>query len=103
VVLNQERGVDTEPTTNVEMVFALRGSYFTYDRPKTSLDGDLRYFPSLSIPGRHRLQTDGAVRRELVRDLFLSLNVFYTFDSAPPNAGAERVDVGTVMSLGWSF
>jgi hypothetical protein len=103
LVVNDERGVDSEATRNVEGILGLTGSYYTYDRPRTTIDGRVQYFPSLSNRGRRRLQTDGDVRRELWKDFFVALNVFYIFDSEPPNPDAERIDVGTVVSLGWSF
>jgi hypothetical protein len=103
LVLNDERGVDAESTQNVEGVFGLRTSYYTYDRPKTEFDGDIQYYPSLSTWGRQRLQVDSALRRELWKDFFAVLNVFYTFDSDPPNPDAARTDVGIVVSIGWSY
>ena len=102
-MVNDERGVDTEPTRNVEGILGLTGSYYTYDRPRTTIDGRVQYYPSLSNRGRRRLQTDGDVRRELWKDFFVALNVFYIFDSEPPNPDADRMDVGTVVSLGWSY
>jgi Protein of unknown function, DUF481 len=103
LVVNDERGVDAEPTQNVEGAFSLRTSYYTYDRPKTQFDGSVQYYPSLSNWGRQRLQVDSSVRRELLKDFFAALNVFYTFDSAPPNPDADRTDVGVVVSIGWSY
>ena len=32
-VFNNENGVDTEPTQNVEGLIGFQGSYLTYDRP----------------------------------------------------------------------
>lgn len=103
LVVNNERGVDVEPTENVEGFFFFRSSYFTYDRPKTNVDVGLAYYPSLSSLGRHRLQLDSAVKRELFKDFFVALNVFDTFDSRPPNPEADRNDVGVVLSIGWTY
>jgi len=33
----------------------------------------------------------------------VALNVFYTFDSDPPDPEAARTDVGVVASVGWSY
>jgi Protein of unknown function, DUF481 len=103
LVLNDERGVDADATQNVEAVFGLRTSYYTYDRPKTEFDGDIQNYPNLSTWGRQRFQLDSALRRELWKDFFAVLNVFYTFDSDPPNPEAARTDVGVVVSIGWSY
>ena len=45
LVFNDERGVDTEPTQNVEGLLSLRTSYYTYDRPRTTFDADIQYLP----------------------------------------------------------
>jgi len=103
LVVNDERGVDTDPTQNLEAVLGVRTSYFTYDRPRTQFDGSVQYFPSLTSWGRQRLQVDSDVKHELWKDFFVALNLFYTLDSAPPNPEAAHIDVGVVASLGWSF
>jgi hypothetical protein len=103
LVVNDERGIDTESTQNIEGLFTLRSSFFSYDRPRTDLDANIQYYPSLSDWGRQRLQIDFAVRRELFKDFFVALNLYDTFDSAPPNPDAARNDVGVVASIGWSY
>ena len=103
LVINDERGVDVAATQNVEALAMFASSYYTYDRPRTTLDAAVQYYPSLSDPGRHRLQLDTGVNRELWRDFFLALNVYDTFDSRPPNASADTNDVGVVLSIGWSY
>src|SRR5262249_22607481 len=103
LAFNNEQGVDVESTQNLEALFMFRMSYYTYDFPKTNLDVSTVYYPSLSDPGRHRLQLDAGVKREFLKDLFLSLNMFDTFDSRPPNPSADKNDVGVVMSIGWSY
>ena len=95
--------VDVEPTQNIEGLLIFRTSYYTYDRPRTNLDVSIQYYPSLSNVGRHRLQVDAGVKRELWKDFFASLNFYNTFDSRPPNPSAEQNDVGFVFSLGWSY
>jgi hypothetical protein len=103
LVLNDERAVDAAPTQNVEGLLSLQTSYYTYDRPKTQFDASVHYYPSLSNWGRQRLQLDSAVKRELWRDLFVSLNVYDSFDSAPPQPDSARNDAGVSVSLGWSY
>jgi hypothetical protein len=103
MVFNDERGVDVEPTQNVEALFVFAASYYTYDRPKTNLDVNLQYYPSLSNLGRHRVQLDAGVKRELWKDFFVSLSLYNTFDSRPPNPAADTNDVGIVLSIGWSY
>jgi hypothetical protein len=103
LVLNDERGVDVEATQNIEALFVFNTSFFTYDRPRTNLDLNLQYYPSLSDPGRQRAQLDGGVKRELWKDFFVALSLYNTYDSRPPNPAADTNDVGIVASIGWTY
>jgi hypothetical protein len=103
VGVNDERGVDVEPTRNLEALLLFQSSYFTYDRPTTSLDVRLQYYPSLSNRGRHRAQLDTSVRQELLSDLFVALTLFNSYDSRPPNEAADSNDVGIIASIGWTY
>jgi hypothetical protein len=103
LAFNDEQGVDTTGTQNLEAILAFRTSYYAYDWPRTNLDVALQYFPSISNFGRQRLQFDANVRREIWKDVFLAVNVFDTFDSDPPTADAQKNDVGVVLSFGLSF
>jgi len=103
VVVNNEQGVDTEPTQNVEGLLAARTSFYSYDKPKTTIDASLQYYPSFSQWGRQRIQMDAAFKREFLKDLTITLSTYYTFDSKPPQEGAKRTDIGIVTSVGWTF
>jgi Protein of unknown function, DUF481 len=103
LAFNDERGVDVEPTQNIEALFLFGTSFYTYDRPKTNLDVNLQYYPSLSNPGRQRVQLDVGVKREFWKDLFVALTVYNSFDSRPPNPAADTNDVGVVLSIGWTY
>jgi hypothetical protein len=100
---NDERGVDVEDTRNFEALIAFKSSYFTYDRPKTTLDLSFDYYPSLSSIGRHRVQLDASAKRELWKDFYVSFSLYNTFDSRPPNPAADTNDIGIVTSIGWTY
>jgi len=103
IAANNEQNVDADPTKNLEGLFTLRQSYYRYDRPKTNVDIAFQYYPSLSNWGRQRIQLDASARRELLKDFFLSINTFDTFDSRPPSPDAAKNDVGVSFSIGWSY
>jgi len=100
---NDEQAVDSAHTQNLEALFTSRYSYYRYDSPKTNLDFSFQYYPSLSDWGRQRIQLDSAVKREMWKDVYFSVNVFDTFDSRPPTPGAAKNDVGVVLSFGWTY
>ena len=101
--VNDERGVDTEATQNLEAILSVLASYFAYDRPRTNVDFSFQYYPSLSDFGRQRIQFDTSLKREVWKDFFVSGTVFDTFDSRPPNAASRRNDIGIVLAFGWSY
>jgi Protein of unknown function, DUF481 len=103
LAVNNERGLDVEPTTNVEAYFQFWTSFYTYDRPKTNFDVSLQYYPSLSDTGRQRVQLDAGAKRELWKDLFVALNLYNTYDNRPPNPAANTNDFGIVLSIGWTY
>ena len=103
LVFNDERGVDVEPTRNVEGLVHFAMSFYTYDRPKTNLDISVQYYPSFSNVGRQRVQLDASVKRELWKDFFVALSVYNSFDSRPPNPDANNNDVGVTASVGWTY
>lgn len=103
LAFNHERGVDVEPTQNIEALATFRTSFYTYDRPKTELNVSFDYYPSLSNLGRQRIQLDADVRRELFKDLFISFNLYNSYDNRPPNPEANTNDIGFVLSIGWSY
>jgi hypothetical protein len=100
---NHEQGVDVESTQNVEALFTFETAFYTYDRPKTNFDISLKYYPSLSNTGRQRVQLDAGAKREFLKDLFVALNFYNTYDNRPPNPAADTNDVGIVLSIGWTY
>ncbi len=76
--------------------------FFTYDSPKTTLTTSLTAYPSLTDSGRVRANLEFALRRELIKDLFVELSVYDSYDSQPPEEGGEN-DYGIVTGLGFTF
>ena len=101
-VANEQRAGDEDAETNVEAFFNTEYEFFTYDTPKTTLTTALTVFPSLTDSGRVRAKLDFDLRRELVKDLFIGLSVYDSYDSRPPEEGT-RNDYGIVTSLGYTF
>ena len=103
LVFNDEQGVDVERTQNVEALVSSRRRTTPTIGRRTNLDLSVVYYPSLSDPGRRRLQLDAGAKRELWKDFFVALTLFTTYDSRPPNPSADTSDVGVVASIGWTY
>jgi len=99
---NEQRAGSEGVTNSVEAFVGTDYEYFTYDSPKTSLTIGLTAYPSLTESGRIRSNLDFNLRRELIKDLFVGLGFYYSYDSVPPDVGAKD-DYGVVTSLGYSF
>lgn len=82
---------------------AIAGMDFTTFRFKTT-DIRTRFmaFPSLTNPGRTRLQLTSDLRIKIVSDLYWGFHLYENFDSRPP-VRADKNDLGVSTSLGWKF
>jgi hypothetical protein len=103
LALGREAPVVGETVTNLDAMLALNASYFTYSYPKTNATVSLVGYPGLSNWGRVRLEANGTLRREIIRNFFLVLGGYDSFDNRPPTSGADKNDVGVTLSIGWTF
>jgi hypothetical protein len=104
MVLTRERYFSTDSsTTGVEGLLGATFRAFRYDRPKLDAQVTTQVFPSFSIQGRVRMQTDVRLSYELVKDFMLTVTLFDAFDSKPPAVGAPKNDFGTTLAISWSF
>ncbi len=102
VVVNEQRAGTESAETNAEVLLNTEYEFFTYDSPKTTLTTSLTAYPSLTDSGRVRANLEFALRRELIKDLFVELSVYDSYDSQPPEEGGEN-DYGIVTGLGFTF
>lgn len=91
--------IDT-PSTNAD---ALAGVDFNTFRFKaTDIRTRFNLFPSLTTPGRMRLQASSDLHIKIVKDLYWGFHLYENFDSRPP-VQADKNDLGVSTSLGWKF
>ena len=60
-------------------------------------------FHGLSNDAALRVEGDISVRRELVKDFYISLSAYESYDADPIVETAEENDWGFTTSIGWSF
>src|SRR5262245_31349378 len=92
VSLNREAPVEGETTTNVEALLAINYDRFSYDFPKVDVSVTLAGFASLNDSGRYRVEADVGIKRELVKDFYLTLRGYESYDSRPATEGYRRND-----------
>ena len=104
LVATQEKYFSNDSTSSgYEGYLGASFSAFRYDRPKLDANISSSAFPSISIPGRVRLDNSFRVSYELVADFMLTVTIFDSFDSKPQSAGAPRNDFGTTLSISYTF
>jgi hypothetical protein len=103
IAAGREVPVDDPAVTNVDLLAASNLSVFTYDYPTTQLDFSLLVFPSLDDPGRVRVNADIKVKREILKDFYVSITAYDAFDNRPKSATATKNDFGGALSFGWTF
>ena len=101
--VNREKPVEGETTTNVEAMALLSYDRFSHDFPKVDVSVVAAGFASLSEGGRYRFDLSAQLRRELVKDFYVSLRGYESYDSRPATEGAESNDYGGTFAFGWSF
>lgn len=96
---NPESGY--EPVSNnIEALGAIQFSTYRFD--KSFLVATCSVYPSLSTPGRVRMDFDTKFQFFLTEDFFWQFGVYDNFDSRPPVESSKN-DVGVTMSIGYSF
>ena len=103
LAVSHERSVDFEDdAATLEGVLLATYSVFLFEAREVDSDFSLYVYPGITDTSRVRAELDYSVRRELVKNLFLEIAGYYSYDSEPPEGAAES-DYGINTSLGWSF
>src|SRR5262249_5068086 len=98
---NYSSHVTTNPDrSNGELLVA--ADFNTFRFKTTDITASASLFPSLSDPGRYRINADGAIKFELTRNLYWRFSIYENFDSRPP-VNVPKADTGMTTSLGWTF
>ena len=87
-------------STNADAIVGTDFATFRFN--STDIRSRLSVFPSLTTPGRTRLQVTSDLRIKVVKDLWWGFHVYENFDSKPP-VRADKNDLGISTSLGWKF
>ncbi len=97
---NYSAAIGKPRTTNMDALTGLDFSIFRFSN--TDITSRLILFPSLTTPGRMRMQFKSDLRIKIVKDLNWGFHLYENFDSKPP-VRADKNDLGVSASLGWKF
>lgn len=103
LAVKEEWPVAGSSEEDVEALVAGSYSFFTFDYPSTRVDLRITAFHGLSTDAALRVESDVSVRRELVKDFYISLSAYESYDADPIVETAEENDWGFTTSIGWSF
>lgn len=88
---------------NIEGFFAIDTQFFKLYSPKFDIVNQFAFLPNFSTRGRRRLQYSSRLRLELIKDFFVSLTFYDSYDSKPPSVTASKNDYGFTTGISWSF
>jgi putative salt-induced outer membrane protein YdiY len=92
--LNQTHTTNADALTGVD--------FLTFRFNATDIRSRVMVFPSLSNPGRMRMQATTDLSIKVAKDLWWGFHFYENFDSKPP-ISANKNDLGISTSLGWKF
>lgn len=101
---SRERFIDSDAGgNNFEVAFGTDLQVFTFGDHDTDISSTFTFLPSVTTPGRFRLNLNTSIKREVLKDFYFSVDLYESYDSEPPEAGAQKNDFGITMSFGWKY
>ena len=100
---NRERPVEGDLASNVELLINIGFRRFYYDYPKVDIAVTITAYENLTDWGRTRLEFDANIRREILKNFYVTLRGYESYDSRPATEGSPNHDFGLTFALGWSF
>lgn len=102
VAATNEQYKDADDDSIVEAVAGATFGWFTFDGRSTNLDVKAMTFYGIAQDNRTRFELQSSFKSDIVGDLYWSINLFESYNSAPPT-GTKGNDFGVSAALGWSF
>ena len=101
---NIEKPFDgSESDTNIEAVGTMRYQYYKHSIPERTLDVFFRVYPSITQWGRVRANFTLDTRWEIVRDFFIGMELYTSFDGDPAALEGSEIDYGIRTTVGLKF
>jgi hypothetical protein len=104
IAANQEKPIDgSEADVNFEAVGTVRYQYYKHSIPERTLDVYFQVFPSLSQWGRVRADFTVDAKWEIVRDFFIGMELYTSYDGEPTALDGAEIDYGIRTAVGLKF
>ncbi|NOR19557.1 MAG: DUF481 domain-containing protein [Xanthomonadales bacterium] len=101
---NVEKPFDnSESDANLEAVGTLRYQYYKRNIPERTLDVYFQVYPSITQWGRVRADFTFDARWELIRDFFIGMELYSSFDGEPAALEGSEIDYGIRTTVGLKF
>lgn len=88
---------------SLESFIFLEHRIYKYRDPEIYITSTYVMYPSLSDPGRLRWDLQSQLRLEVLKDFFVGLTFYHTYDNRPVSEEGSTNDWGFTTSLGYSF
>jgi len=104
LAVNRERPLDdSDPSNNLEAVGSVRYQYYKRSTPERTLDISWRIFPSITQGGRIRSDFTANARWEIIRDFYIGLELYTSYDGEVTAYDAAETDYGYRTVVGLKF
>ncbi len=102
--VNQEHTIDVSETSqNIEALLKLNFKWFQYRHPKIDVTNRINLYPSITSFGRVRMEYNLSSKFEIVKDLFLNLQLYDYYDNETSEGRVAKNDWGVITSIGFTF
>ncbi len=104
LLVNQEHTIDLDETSqNIEALLKLNFKWFQYRHPKIDVTNRINVYPSITDFGRVRMEYNLSSKFEIVKDLFLNLQLYDYYDNETSQGSKANNDWGIITSIGFTF
>jgi hypothetical protein len=101
--ITRENYFGQDTLKNAEGYFGIDAEFFKLYSPKYDLINQFVYMPNFTTRGRRRFEFNTKLRIEVLKDFFVSLTFYDSYDSKPPSETATKNDYGFTTGISWSF
>lgn len=102
--VNQEHTIDVSETSqNIEALLKLNFKWFQYRHPKIDVTNRINVYPSITSFGRVRTEYSLSSKFEIVKDLFLNVQLYDYYDNETSGGKEAKNDWGIITSIGFTF